>query len=87
MTQQQHLVIEKGNALVYYAFDVGASIDIIKAEQLLCDGEKENASARKAPPSEVFRVHAAPSSPGGRGAHSRRRTAFFNHKLRGNVDF
>lgn len=29
------LVVEKGSAYVYYAFDVGNSIDLVKAEQLL----------------------------------------------------
>lgn len=43
------LYIEGGNALLYYAFDIGASVDFVKAEQLLA------ADIRRAPSQEKKR--------------------------------
>lgn len=48
------LIIEKGNALVYYAFDVGASIDIVKAEQLLSAGKKKTPAQEKRRQAKYF---------------------------------
>ncbi len=41
MSHVSELIIEKGDAFVYYAFDVAASIDIVKAEQLISNERKK----------------------------------------------
>lgn len=46
-TGNNHLIIEKGSAYVYYAFDVGNSIDLVKAEQLLSSAERVKPSEKK----------------------------------------
>lgn len=48
------LFIENGNALIYYAFDVGAGIDLIKAEQVLQSDAKKVQSAEKKRQAKYF---------------------------------
>ena len=43
------LLIQSGNAYVYYAFDVGSSIDLDKAERLLVAARKASGADRKQP--------------------------------------
>lgn len=54
MLVESNLVIEEGNALVYYAFDVGAAIDIVKAEALLAQESKKILSAEKKRQAKYF---------------------------------
>lgn len=46
---QSELVIQSGSAYVYYAFDVGSSIDLDKAERLLVAARKTPGADRKRP--------------------------------------
>ena len=46
---QNDLLIQAGSAYVYYAFDVGSSIDLDKAERLLVAARKTSGADRKRP--------------------------------------
>lgn len=54
------LFIENGNALVYYAFDVGAGIDIAKAEQALLPDAKKVPAAEKKRQAKYFEFTPSP---------------------------
>jgi hypothetical protein len=47
MAYETSLVVDEGNALVYYAFDVGAGIDINKAETFLAEAKRLPAGDKK----------------------------------------
>lgn len=48
------LVVEKGSAYIFYAFDVGHSIDTVKAEQLLSAGRPKPLNLEKKRPTKYF---------------------------------
>ena len=54
LTLTEELVIEKGSAYVYYAFDVGASIELDKAEWILAAEKKKAPSQEKKRQSKYF---------------------------------
>jgi hypothetical protein len=54
MSYESNLVIEDGNALVYYAFDVGAAIDLGKAEMYLATEARKVQSAEKKRQAKYF---------------------------------
>jgi hypothetical protein len=54
------LYIEKGNAFVYYAFDVGAAVDITKAEQILSMDRKKTPAQEKRRQAKYFEFTPSP---------------------------